>query len=332
MPKGFVFKARNSGGELLALEEFEKKLSDFLIKNPQRTFVWLLRESSSNENMLSVSIAYRPSFDSAIELRHIRFLYSSENGWQLHSNGFDKRKIAIANANISKFLLDPLLQLLSYIGCISTRQLKIHENEINWDYRPSLSANTSALVVGVKNSQLDSNIALRPSKGSTLLDFFKQGYSAYCNDKGRKLLEPLNMEDDEIKEMCAEITQFIMNASEEITAQNAKIAYRNRLIIYLKNHCDFLDLDSLLCEELVCPITLQPLEDPVITPDGVTYSRASIEQWLSEKQIEPTTKSKLSLNDLISNTVILELIQKIKEVNLAIDLKKRQQQLVFKPS
>ena len=31
MPQGFVFKAKNSSGELLALEEFEKKLSDSLM-------------------------------------------------------------------------------------------------------------------------------------------------------------------------------------------------------------------------------------------------------------------------------------------------------------
>jgi hypothetical protein len=47
-----------------------------------------------------------------------------------------------------------------------------------------------------------------------------------------------------------------------------------------------------------CPITQQRLVDPVITPDGHTYSRAAIELWVKDHKTDPSTGKKLEIKNL----------------------------------
>jgi SUMO ligase MMS21 Smc5/6 complex component len=51
------------------------------------------------------------------------------------------------------------------------------------------------------------------------------------------------------------------------------------IIIRLRDH---LDADEPVPFELRCPLTLEWLEDPVITPAGTVYERKAIEEWLKQ--------------------------------------------------
>lgn len=51
-------------------------------------------------------------------------------------------------------------------------------------------------------------------------------------------------------------------------------------------------------EKFVCPITQEPFIDPVISPNGRVYERASIEQWVREHETDPFTREPLRLEDL----------------------------------
>lgn len=67
------------------------------------------------------------------------------------------------------------------------------------------------------------------------------------------------------------------------------------------------DMSILPC----CPITGQPMKDPVSTPDGNTYEREAIERWLIDHNSEPQTRNILNRNQLIPNRVLREMYQKI---------------------
>ncbi|GMI27994.1 hypothetical protein TrRE_jg3120, partial [Triparma retinervis] len=54
-------------------------------------------------------------------------------------------------------------------------------------------------------------------------------------------------------------------------------------------------------ETFCCPLTKQRLEDPVIDPEGNTYERSAIEEWLKEHSTSPITRSPLSLEQLAPN-------------------------------
>ncbi|KAH6622099.1 hypothetical protein C7974DRAFT_216154 [Boeremia exigua] len=53
--------------------------------------------------------------------------------------------------------------------------------------------------------------------------------------------------------------------------------------------------------ELICPISNELMEDPVMTVDGFTYERKNIERWLHTKRTSPLTNIELSSTDLRSD-------------------------------
>ena len=68
-----------------------------------------------------------------------------------------------------------------------------------------------------------------------------------------------------------------------------------------------------ISELVVCPITHEPMVDPVSAADGQTYERAAIEQWLAEERergavpISPLTGEPLKDTTLRPNFLAREL-------------------------
>lgn len=61
--------------------------------------------------------------------------------------------------------------------------------------------------------------------------------------------------------------------------------------------------------EWYCPITLQLMTDPVIGPDGQTYERSAIEDWLRTNTISPITRQPMTSTTLIANIALRNTIQ-----------------------
>lgn len=57
-------------------------------------------------------------------------------------------------------------------------------------------------------------------------------------------------------------------------------------------------------DEWFCPIGRELMIDPVIGPDGMTYERANIEQWLATNSISPMTRDPMPAGSLISNRAL----------------------------
>lgn len=57
-------------------------------------------------------------------------------------------------------------------------------------------------------------------------------------------------------------------------------------------------------EHFVCPISLEIMEDPVITADGSSYERASIEAWFKKTDRDPLTNAIVASKALIPNKAL----------------------------
>ena len=85
-------------------------------------------------------------------------------------------------------------------------------------------------------------------------------------------------------------------------------------------------------EELICPISQEIMEDPVITADGHTYDRASISIWLQNHNTSPITGLPLRDKVLIPNISLRYLIREYVQRNghrtvlSQVELTPRQQQ------
>jgi hypothetical protein len=61
-------------------------------------------------------------------------------------------------------------------------------------------------------------------------------------------------------------------------------------------------------EQFLCPITLQIMQDPVITADGHSYERAAIESWLEKCSTSPRTGAPLAHRVLTPSIALRQLI------------------------
>ncbi|RLM98920.1 E3 ubiquitin-protein ligase PUB23-like [Panicum miliaceum] len=70
------------------------------------------------------------------------------------------------------------------------------------------------------------------------------------------------------------------------------------------------DMGGSMRHHLMCPISLQPMQDPVTAPTGITYDRRAIERWLAAGHATcPVTGQPLALADLTPNHTLRRLIQ-----------------------
>jgi hypothetical protein len=68
-----------------------------------------------------------------------------------------------------------------------------------------------------------------------------------------------------------------------------------------------------LPDSFYCPITLELISKPVIDPDGRTYERDAIFNWIRVHGKSPVTRNTLGLNQLRSNEALCDLIEIEKE-------------------
>lgn len=62
-----------------------------------------------------------------------------------------------------------------------------------------------------------------------------------------------------------------------------------------------------------CPIMCELMVDPVITPEGFSYERDAIENWITVNRCSPMTRNEMSVSQLRENNALYELIQEEKD-------------------
>lgn len=70
-------------------------------------------------------------------------------------------------------------------------------------------------------------------------------------------------------------------------------------------------------DSYLCPITHQIMDDPYIDPDGNSYEKAAILDWLASRQISPITRRPLLPNQLVPNRGLKTLIDEFRGLRTA---------------
>ena len=63
-------------------------------------------------------------------------------------------------------------------------------------------------------------------------------------------------------------------------------------------------LDVEIPDGYICPLSLEPMLDPVYTCDGFVYERAQIELWLKDHSRSPMTNLELPNKNLTPHTAL----------------------------
>ena len=64
---------------------------------------------------------------------------------------------------------------------------------------------------------------------------------------------------------------------------------------------------------IICPITKEPMRDPVIGSDGFTYERSAIVEWLRANCASPMTRDYMIESDLVPNRTLKSVIDLLME-------------------
>ena len=67
--------------------------------------------------------------------------------------------------------------------------------------------------------------------------------------------------------------------------------------------------NSTVPTELLCPIGLELMSDPVLCSDGFSYERYNIEQWFKVSDVSPMTSLHLPTKDLLSDVELKRIIE-----------------------
>lgn len=62
-------------------------------------------------------------------------------------------------------------------------------------------------------------------------------------------------------------------------------------------------------ESFICPLTHEVMYDPVMDPEGNSYERTAIEDWLEKHNTSPITRAPLTKNDLVVNRALRNAIE-----------------------
>ena len=79
--------------------------------------------------------------------------------------------------------------------------------------------------------------------------------------------------------------------------------------------------DDVVPEAFVCPITHEPMVDPVVALDGHSYSRGAIQDWFRQGRLSsPCTNEQLGSDQLLPNHSLRKAMeQRRDEQPMAID-------------
>eukprot|EP00750_Incisomonas_marina_P008231 INCI1538.1.p1 GENE.INCI1538.1~~INCI1538.1.p1 ORF type:complete len:630 (+),score=107.53 INCI1538.1:368-2257(+) len=77
------------------------------------------------------------------------------------------------------------------------------------------------------------------------------------------------------------------------------------------------DVVDIEVETLLCPITQEAFEDPVVAADGHTYERGGILQWLEKHDTSPLTGAQLSSKQLFTNWTLRSILADYRSTFLA---------------
>jgi STIP1 family protein 1 len=61
--------------------------------------------------------------------------------------------------------------------------------------------------------------------------------------------------------------------------------------------------------QYMCPISFNWMEDPVVTPSGISYDRTILEEWLINNPHDSSTQEALSIDQVYANRNLKDAIE-----------------------
>ena len=127
------------------------------------------------------------------------------------------------------------------------------------------------------------------------------GYKNSKKDETKTKKTNEETKDDEKEDEKKEIT-ILKDKEENITLEQKETTTTNGNIITAND-------ENEVIESMICPINQTIMNDPVVTPYGITYERSAIEEWLKKNNTDPIAKKPLTKEMLVTNYALKSVIK-----------------------
>ncbi len=129
-------------------------------------------------------------------------------------------------------------------------------------------------------------------------------YDGYKNSKKNETKDKkTNKETKDDEKEDEKIENIIVkDKKENITLEKKEMITSNENIITAND-------ENEVIESMICPINQTIMNDPVVTPYGITYERSAIEDWLKNNDTDPIAKKHLTKDMLVTNYALKSVIK-----------------------
>ena len=151
----------------------------------------------------------------------------------------------------------------------------------------------------------------KESTGNKIFKGILTGLAGIAIGIGGKILYDKYQENNKIKEKKEKAEEKEEKKEEEKKTENTNL---------LPGQTDTSDGNFITANEddkvyqtMMCPISQTLMNDPVVTPYGISYERNSIEEWLKNHDTDPMTHQHLTKDMLVTNYTLKSIIKDYKE-------------------
>lgn len=141
------------------------------------------------------------------------------------------------------------------------------------------------------------------------------------NEKLKNMIKNLEIENNKYKKnerIVFLIKYYILNKHKEQLSTEPLLEsfikdinekYKENIEINNLKQIAIMYIKEKLIENLICPISQDIFVNPYIAPEGQTFDKTKIYEYIEKKGLNPLTKSKLEINQLILNRKVLDIVE-----------------------
>ena len=141
------------------------------------------------------------------------------------------------------------------------------------------------------------------------------------NEKLKNMIKNLEIENNKYKKnerIVFLIKYYILNKHKEQLSTEPMLEnfikdinekYKENIEINNLKQIAIMYIKEKLIENLTCPISQDIFVNPYIAPEGQTFDKTKIYEAIEKKGLNPLTKSKLEINQLILNRKVLDIVE-----------------------
>lgn len=116
-------------------------------------------------------------------------------------------------------------------------------------------------------------------------------------------------ETSEVQELLSQLLPGLVDAGPAVAAAAPRLPSPAAAAVPLAQASSNFHLET----TMICPLTRQQFDDPVIAGDGYSYERAALERWLAEQGTSPVTGDPLTAALVRPNHAVRALLEKLRD-------------------